>query len=81
MADAKLQIVINAVNKASKDLKDLKAQLGDLEKPTKESSAAMGKLGGAIAGMISVAAVVKLGKMVYDLGELGAQAQRVEASF
>jgi len=75
--DARLDILINAKNNASGELKrvqnDLKSLAGSVP-----GLASLAKGFAAIGGTV---AVIKTGAAVLDLARLGAQAQAVEASF
>ena len=81
MADARLKIVIDAVNNAKGALDGVKRDLGGLEQPAKRGGAAFDKLTRSLSMAAVAGAALKLGDMVYDLGVLGAEAERVEASF
>jgi len=81
MADAKLKIVIEAVNNAKGALDGVKRDLGGLEQPAKRGGAALDKLTRSLSTAAIAGAALKLGDIVYDLGTLGAEAERVEATF
>lgn len=81
MADAKLKIVIDAVNNAKSELDGLKKQLEGVEAPSKKADGGLRGMMNALKAAGITAAAVKFGKMAYELGEMGAQAERTEASF
>ena len=71
-----------------RDLKQARAKLNGVSKDLggvategKKADAAMNGLGKMLIGAFSVAAIKRIGKAAYELGVLGAQAERVEATF
>lgn len=82
MADAKLKIVIDAVNNAKSELDGLKKQLEGIEAPTKKASTSLQDVGMALGkvGLMAGGAYVAL-KQVYDLGKSGAAIEQTTESF
>ena len=81
MADERLRIVIEALNKSRRELQNLQKDLGGVNAASKKASTPIGGLTAKLAGLVTVAAAVKLGKMIYELGVAGAAAERVEEGF
>ncbi len=79
--DARLQLIIDALNQSRDELQQLRKDLGDVSEATERGKPRMDGLTKAVTGLFTVAAAGKLAKMVYELGELGAEAQRVETTF
>ncbi len=88
-SNANLVISITAKDGASSTFRKVKMNLGDLEKSTSGVGDAAGDLGdifgstlGKIAGGIGAAfAVEKIASTTFELGKVGAQALRTQASF
>ena len=82
MADAKLKIVIDAVNNAKAELDTLKKQLEGVEAPSKRASTSLGDIGKAL-GLVGAAAygTVAALKQVYAAGLQGAEQAQMEESF
>lgn len=89
MADERLKIVIEAVDKASKELDGLKKQLGDVDKTTKGAGKSATGLKDnwkslvTTAGLVAGGAVAVYGalKKVYDLGKEGASLEYAAGKF
>lgn len=87
--DAKLRIVIDAVNKASKELGDLKKQLGGVDDEAQKNKKSAAGLKDQFSGLFSTALKVAAGaaavylalKKVYDLGKEGAQLDYAAGKF
>ena len=74
MATSRLDILINAKNKASPQLKTVSKDIGGLSKAATGAVAAMGAMGVAFAA-------VKIGGIVVDLAKSADAAKRVEESY
>ena len=89
MADAQLQIVIDAVDNASKDLNNLKKQLKGITAETDKTTKATGNLADGFKSFLSTAGMVAAGvtagyfalKKFYDIAKQGAELQFVEDRF
>lgn len=81
MADERLRIVIEALNRSKGELQALQDDLDGVEVGAEKASPALDGMKHALVGAISVAALKRLGEAAYDLGVLGAEAERVEVSF
>ena len=79
--DARLKILVDLINNSKKELAALKKDLGEVDTSAKKADKGMSAFTQKIIGMATVAGAVKLTKMIYELGEMGAQAYRVEAGF
>lgn len=82
MADAKLQIVIEAINKAGAELDGIKKQLGGLEQPAKKASMSLTDMWSGFQ-LVTRGATMALDavKAVYDAAGEGAKAAQLGASF
>ena len=84
----RIQLIIEAQDKASKQIGDLTKRIDTLGKQSTRSSAMAGELGralGSMVGPLSIAGVIALGKRVADtateLAGLGAQVKMVSGAF
>ncbi len=77
-------ILIKAKDEASGAIKNVKSSLNDLGKSAGDATSLSGaftQLGGAIGIAAAAVGAFKVGQVVVDLAQVGAQAQRVEVSF
>lgn len=87
--NANLVISITAKDGASSTFRKVKMNLGDLEQSTSGLGDAVGDLGGIFgstlgkigAGIGAAFAIEKIASTAFELGKVGAQAQRTQASF
>jgi len=83
MAD-KIQIIIDAVNKSGDEFDEVQADLKGMERSSDDASTGMGGLEGAVTAakaVIGAMAVKELAQAAFELGELGAAAERTEHAF
>lgn len=78
---SRLQILIDAKNRTSGELKRVNQDLATLSRQGGMASAALGKVGTALAAAFTVAAVSQIGQAAFELGRLGAEATRLEIAF
>ena len=84
ISSARLQIIIDALDNASDDLKKLNNELGKTDDAAKKTEKGFGGFGKGLNAVKAVAGafVVREGlRLINQLGEMGAQAERVENSF
>ena len=89
MDDANLRIVIDALNKASDDLKALEKQLKGVEKTSKDTGKATGNLADGFKDFLSTAGMVAAGvgtayialKKFYDFAKQGAELEYTADKF
>lgn len=89
MSDAQLQIVIDALNKASDDLKKLKSDVEGVDESSKKADKSTEKFKGGLKDMLKTAAKTAAGftavgfalKKVYDVAKEGAQLEYAETKF
>lgn len=76
-----LQQASGALRGVENDMKRIDGGAQGMESASRRAASGMDRLTKKLIGMVSVGAAVKLGQMVYELGELGAQAERTEGTF
>lgn len=76
-----LEQASNALRGVEKEMKRIDGGAQGVENASRRAASGMDGLTKKLIGMVSVGAAVKLGQMVYELGELGAQAERTERTF
>lgn len=82
MADARLKIVIDALNNAGKDLNELQKQLGGIEAPTKKASLSLTDLKSGIdMAMGAARTFAAVAKQAFDLSKEGAAVIQTTESF
>ena len=89
MSDARLQIVIDAMNKASDDLAKLKGDISGVDDSAKKAEGSTKGFGGQLKSIMGTATAVAAGvaavgvalKKVYDAGREGAELLYVEDRF
>lgn len=87
--DAKLKIVIEAMNSASKDLKDLQSELGGVEKSGKKAGESTKSFRDSLSSIAGVAAKTSAGiagvgvtmNKIFDIGKAGAGVTQTAESF
>lgn len=79
--DERLRIVIEALNAAKGELDALQKDLEGIGQKAKPANTGITGLWSALKAAGVVAGAVKFAKVTYELGVLGAEAQRAEASF
>jgi len=80
---AKVQIIVDAVDKASRELKGVNKEVKGLGGASKKASAGTKLLGagmGALAGYFTLAFARQIGQVALELGELGARAESLRGS-
>ena len=81
MADEKLRIIIDALNRASDDIKDVKRELGGLEQATKDADRSSKNFGetwaGVLVGINSAIGIAQQAsaalQQIYDTARQGAE--------
>lgn len=76
----KVQIIVDAQDRASKELKGVNKELKGMGAEGKKSSDRMAMLGKALAGVATLGTITAIGKAVIELGKLGAKAEQSETA-